>query len=270
MKSGLLLLGLLLAAPAAAQQIVSGNAAAQQFVYMGKPIHPFCVDFPLEGSSRPGPFPLAKCSDTKVVAANKPDGWLEADYPRKDGDFFISEPPYISYRVLAKKGDRFLIASASSGGGSGQFSALFWVRLTSDQIGVAKDEMGGDRCGGSLSGYAMEGRDIGFNVDTPAGQIIALSGIPLDKSITDQLRSGYRDCDGAAHYRYNLATEKMQLSSLKLNVPDLPGPDATNPQSCFDRLVVEYGRKKQTVLSPGALKKFAGDFAAKCTTSRHP
>ena len=270
MKSGLLLFGLLLASPFAAQQIATGNAAAQQFVYMGKPIHPFCVDFPLEGSSRPGPFPLAKCSDTRVVAASKLDGWLEAEYPRKDGDFFISQPPYISYRVLAKKGDRFLIATESSGGGSGQFSALFWVRLTSDQIGVAKDEKGGDRCAGSLSGYAMEGRDIGFNVDTPADQIVALSGIPFDKSITDQLRSGYRDCDGAAHYRYDLAREKMQFSSLKLNVPDPPASDAPDPQSCFDRLVVAYGRKKQTVLNPEGLKKFGHDFAAKCTTSRHP
>lgn len=270
MKSGLLLFGLLFAVPVAAQQIVTGNAAAQQFVYMGKIIHPFCVDFPLEGSSRPGPFPLAMCSDTKVVAAVKPDGWLEAEYPRKDGNVFISLPPYVSYRVLAKKGDRFLIASNSSGGGSGQFSALFWVRLTSDQIGVAKDEIGGDRCGGSLSSFAMEGRDVGFNVDTPADQIIALSGIPIDNSITDQLRSGYRDCDGAAHYRYDLAKEKMQLSSLKLNVPDPPASTATGPQSCFDRLVVEYGKRKQTVLNPDALKKFGRDFAAKCTTSRQP
>jgi hypothetical protein len=262
--------GLMLASPVAPQQIATGGVAAQQFVYMGKPVHPFCVDFPLEGSSRPGPFPLAKCSDTKVVAVSKPDGWLEAEYPHKDGEFFVSHPPYISYRVLARKGERFLIGSESSGGGSGQFSALFWVRLTSDQIGVVKDEMGGDRCGGSLSGYAVEGRDIAFNVDTPAGEILAQSGISIDKSITDQLRSGYRDCDGASHYRYNLTTEKKQLTSLKLNVPDPPGSDAAGPQACFDRLVLEYGKKKQTVLGPEALKKFGREFAAKCTGSRHP
>jgi len=259
---------LLVATPLAAQQIVMGNAAAKQFVYNGKPVHPFCLGFTQEASSRPGPFLLSKCSDTKVVPKSHPDDRLEAEYPREAGDFFVSFPPFVSYKVLAKKGDRFLIASDSSGGGSGQFSNLFWVRLTKEEIGVSKDEIGGDRCVGGLSNYVAEGRAIGFNVDTPAAEIISLTGVQIDKSITDQLKAGYADCDGAAHYRYDLATEKMRLSSVKLNVPDPPGAAARDPQACFDRLVRQYDKNKKTVLKPNELKEFGRVFAAMCALDR--
>src|SRR5438132_9457085 len=105
MRIGVLIMGLLVATPLAAQQIVMGNAAAKQFVYNGKPVHPFCIGFPQEGSSRPGPFPLSRCSDTKVVPKSHPYGKLEAEYPREESGFFVSFPPFVSYRVLAQKED---------------------------------------------------------------------------------------------------------------------------------------------------------------------
>jgi hypothetical protein len=265
MKISVLIMGLLVSTSLAAQQIVIGNAAAKEFVYNGKPVHPFCVGFPQEASSRPGPFLLSNCSDTKVVPKTHPDGTLEAEYPHEAGDFFLSFSPFVSYKVLAKKGDRFLIRSDSSGGGSGQFSNLFWVRFTKEEIGVSKDEIGGDRCIGGLSNYVQEGsRVIGFDVNTPAAEIISLTGVRIDKSITDQLKSGYVDCDGTAHYRYDLATEKMRLSSVKLKLPDPPEAAARQPQACFDRLVRQYNKNKKTVLNPSKLKKFGRTFTAMC------
>jgi hypothetical protein len=266
MRIGVFIMGLLVTSPLAAQQIVIGNAAAKEFVYNGKPVHPFCVGFPQEASSRPGPFLLSKCSETKVVPKSHPDGRLEAEYPHEAGDFFVSFPPFVSYKVLAKKGDRFLVGSDSSGGGSGQFSNLFWVRLTKEEIGVSKDEIGGDRCMGGLSNYVVEGRVIGFDVNTPAVEIISLTDVQIDKSITDQLKSGYVDCDGAAHYRYDLATEKMLLLFVTLNVPDPLYTAARDPQACFDRLVRQYGKNK---LKPNELKEFGRTFAAMCALNPH-
>lgn len=264
MRIAVFLLTLLAANVAWAQQIVTGNAAARQFLYNGKPIHPLCVDFPQERSSRRGPFPLVKCSDTKVVPTSHPDGWLEAEYPREDGAFFVSSAPFISYKILAKKGDRFLIGSESSGGGSGQFSALLWVRLKDKDIGVSKDEVGGDRCAGRLSNYVTDGSAIRFDVDTPATQILSLSGVQIDASTTGQLRTGYQDCDGTAQYRYDLITEKMELTSVKLNVPDAPEDAARNPQACFDRLVRRYERNRKTTLNPNELKEFGRAFVSTC------
>jgi len=264
MKISVLIMGLLVTTPLAAQQIVTGNAAAKHFVYNGKPVHPFCLGFPQEASSRRTPFLLSKCSDTMVVPKSHSDGWLEAEYPHEAGDFFVSSPPFVSYKVLAKKGDRFLIGSGSSGGGSGQFSNLLWVRFTKEEIRVSKEEIGGDRCIGGLSNYFAEGRAIGFDVNTPAAEIISLTGVQIDKSISDQLQSGYVDCDGVAHYRYDLTTERMRLSSVKLNVPDPPDAAARGPQACFDRIVRQYNKNRNTLLDPNELKEFGRTFAAMC------
>ena len=83
MTLGAVVMGLLVTSPLAGQEIVIGSAAARQFVYNGKRVHPFCVGFPQEASSRSVPFLLSMCSDTKVVPKSNPDGWLEAEYPRE-------------------------------------------------------------------------------------------------------------------------------------------------------------------------------------------
>ena len=267
-----LMMGSWIAGPLTAQgdlKILTGSDAAKLFVYEGKPLHPFCLGFPLEASSRSGPVELAKCTDTKVVPKSPGEGRLEAEYPRTEGDFFISLPPYVSYGVLAKKGQNFLIASDSSGGGSGQFSSLFWVRLTDKEISVTKDEIGGDRCAGQLSNYVVEGAAIRFDVSTPAAEIVALTGVKVASAISDKLRAGYHACDGAARYRYDLVSEKMELSSLELSVPDPAGPGTIgDPQSCFDQLVRQYARNNKLRLVPEALKDFGRVFASTCVDAR--
>src|SRR5262245_6405476 len=164
--------------PAVAQpkpKIETGTKAEKFFIYEGKPLHPFCLDFPSERASREEPVELAKCTNRKVAPKKEKNGWWSAEYPKEEGDFFISFPPGISYGVLAKKDDRFLIATEHSGGGSGQFTDLFWVRLDEKQIRIVKDELGGDRCGGRLDGYRADGAAIRFNQATPAAEIIGLT-----------------------------------------------------------------------------------------------
>src|SRR5262245_20544536 len=136
---------------------VHAQSNSKRFVYRGRLLHPFCLDFTQEGATRRIPHELAKCSATPVIPKNQGKGWWTAEYPHEEGEHFVSSPPYISYSVLANKGDRFLIASNSSGGGSGQFSNLFWVRLGNEQIAVVKDELGGDRCSGGLSDFRTRG-----------------------------------------------------------------------------------------------------------------
>ena len=264
----LLIIGTLIARPLWAQgdlKVLTGNEAIKLFVYAGKPVHPFCLGFPLGGSSRKEPVELAKCTDSKVVPKSPGEGWLEAEYPRTEGDFFISQPPYVSYGILAKKGDRFLVATDSSGGGSGQFSALLWVRLTDKDISVARDEVGGDRCAGGLSDYVEGGAAVRFSVSTTTAEIVALSGVNLASTVRDKLRDGYRNCDGTARYSYDLVSEKMELSSLELSVPESTEPATSgDPQSCFDQLARQYDKNNKLRLTPEELKQFGQAFLSTC------
>src|SRR5439155_25200387 len=118
-------------------KILTSSEAAKLFVYQGKPVHPFCLFFPFD-SARWEPMELAKCTDEQVAPQAAAGGWLSADYP-DDGAPRLSGA-WASYRVLAKKGERFLVASDISGGGSGKFTFLVWVQLNVKQLTLVKDE----------------------------------------------------------------------------------------------------------------------------------
>ena len=239
-------------------KILTVAEAAKLFVYQSKPVHPFCLFFPFD-SARWEPMDLAKCTDEKVTP-QAADGWLSADYP-SDGATRLAGT-FASYRVLAKKGERFLVASDISGGGSGKFTFLFWVQLDGKQLTLLKDEAGGDRCAGRLSDYSADGEAIRFAKSVTTSDIVDLADLNLDGKIKDKLRDTPADCAAEIHYRYDLASENMQLTSLELNAEDKA--TGADPQGCFDRLVQQYAKSGRTTLTPEELKEFGRKFAATC------
>lgn len=252
---------LILALPLCAQtqtRILTGTEAANLFIYLGKPVHPFCLFFPFD-SDRREPMELAKCTDERV-APHATDGWLTADYP-SDGAPRLSGA-YVSYRVLAKKGERFLVASDVSGGGSGKFTFLFWVQLDAKQLTLVKDEAGSDRCAGRLSGYSADGGAIRFAKSVTTSDIVDLASPSLDRKVKDKLNDTPADCAGEIYYRYDLESEKMELSSLELNPEDKTA--GADPQGCFEELVQQYAKARKTTLTPDELKEFGRKFAATC------
>ena len=243
-------------------RVVTGDAPARGFVSQGAPIHPFCVDFPLERSSRTQPKELAECMDSRVTPKASPNGWLSAEYPIERGERFVSFPPYASYRVLARLADRFLVATDKSGGASGQFTELFWVLLTPAQVLVVQDETGGDRCLGGLGDYQLRGAMLTFSQSQSARDLIGLSGARIPAALTAGLRTGYHACDGRARYEYDLGTQRMQLAEVQLNQPDPPDAADKSAQACFDRLVLAYSKKGLSRLSANQLKRFGQDFSS--------
>jgi hypothetical protein len=263
-----LLTALLVTASLQAQsstRILTGPAAAERFVYQGRPLHPFCLDFSQERSSRSAPRELVTCSATNVVPKREDNGWWSANYPTQAGQQFIAGSPYVSYAVLASKGDRFLVGTNSSGGGTGNFSNLFWVRLEDRRIALVKDERGGDRCVGGLADYKAQGTAVTFSVNASSSALLELTGVRVDEGVSGKLNSSYVDCDGVAMYRYDLKAEQAQLTAVQINTPDVrSGTVLTGPQSCFNQLVLQYAKRGAVSLNPGKLKEFGRQFAAKC------
>lgn len=247
--------------------ILTRNQAATRFVYQGKPVHPFCLDFPFERSSRRNPIALVTCSDARVPFAASDSGWIEAEYPSTE------RRGSISYRVLAAAGNRFLVATEIWGGGSGDFSNLFWARLGRREIAVDRDVAGGDRCAGGLSGYTIDGTTLRFNVSTPASDILKLAGVDVADSMLARFGPGYTSCDGEATYHYDLATRKMALSGLTLNVERSPGnssslgDSARDTRACFDSVLRQYVRNRRRTLTPQGLKGFGRSFRTRCAQS---
>lgn len=245
-------------------KLTTGTAATRAFVFQGKPVHPLCIDFPLERSSRSEPIELSKCTDARVTPNATPAGWLSAEYPKDPNDFFVSFAPYASYRVLARKADRFLIATEKSGGGSGQFTELLWVRLGTDRIAVVKDETGGDRCLGGLGNYQVSGTSVSFSQSQSAQDLLASSGVTVPAALKDALRGGYQACDGSAVYRYDLNAERMRVVEWELNSPEPPDPADKSPQACFDRLAIKYATNARPRISLEQMKRFGQEFVTSC------
>ena len=240
--------------------ILTGAAAAKLFLYAGKPIHPFCLDFPFD-SSRMTPIELSRCNDTPVQPSITGTE-LSADYP-DDGGARLSLAG-ISYNVLASKAGRFLIWSAHSGGGSGQFTDLFWVRLDSRQLTYEKGEIGGDRCAGRVDIVRTEASAIRISQAVSTVDLLELASAKLDPALASRLRSGYAACDGTANYRYDLRTEKPALLSVSLGRTEPENGDPLDPQICFDRLAQQYAKAKNSELNPAELKTFGRKFLQTC------
>jgi hypothetical protein len=243
--------------------IETGANAAMRFVYLGQPVHPLCVRFSLEESSVE-PNDLSSCAHN-TPATRDSRGWLAADSPPGEGR------GNVAYRALAAKGDRFLIAEDYWGGGSGQWSFLFWVRLANGRVTRDQDERGGDRCAGGMSDFTVDSATVHYKALEPTTDILKLAGVAVSDSLRDLLRSSYPDCDGVASYVYDPATDKTRFTSLTLsgNPPprsaDAGPPSPNDPQVCFDSLAHQYiGAGKQT-LTPASLKEFGRAFSTRCT-----
>jgi len=245
-------------------RIVTGEEAAKQFVYQGNPVHPFCLAFPLETRSRSRPNNVTECTAAEVIPSVDTHGFLAARESRSHR---------AAYRVLAKKGDDFLIASEVQYGGTGQFSALFWAHLDDTQLRIVREEPGGDRCGGGLSGYELDGLAVRFSMSATTPDILRLAGVRLDDGLIDQLRFSSLDCEGEAQFRYDLRSEEKRLIALRLNSKDEYSEAAARsrtkpggPQDCWDRLVRESRSAGKTTLTARELRRFGRQFSAKCLT----
>jgi hypothetical protein len=237
--------------------LVTNGVAERRFTYRGKPVHPLCLDFSAEGSSRREPMALATCTDTSVDSRLDRRGWRETYRPPHSGK------GNVSYRVLAARGNRFLVATEVNGFGSGEFSYLFWAKLGDRNIVINDDLLAGDRCDGSISNYVIEGSDIRFDVSTTPRGIAALAGLRRGDSAFDGLRDDYYACEGGASYRYNIASEKMQFVSLTLD-PEMRPDTTSGLQACFDRFAEEYIAESRKTFSPDDLKEFGGAFEIRC------
>jgi hypothetical protein len=240
------------------ERIVTGPAAVDGFRFGDRPIHPLCVLFSQEESSRHAPVPLATCADSTVPVEQR-DGWMWAEK--------TDTHAYSGYRVLARKNDRFLLAIESSGGGTGRFTDLTWVRLGPTSLADVKDVLGGDRCGGGQSGFRVEGRRVVFIADVTTADVLRLADVTVPDTVRSILDPPYLTfpCYGHVNYQYDLLAERLRVESLTLRPDTQPAAREifrthAGPQACFDKLAREVGEP----LQPPEIAAFGRRFLNEC------
>lgn len=243
--------------------ILVGAGAEAAFRSAGTPIHPMCLNLPLD-RSRFDARPLAACADGDATPQRGGDGSWQARSVRTEED--------VAYRVLAAKGRRFLIAidQRAPGASGTNFTSLSWIELGDGQLRLVADLALGDRCQGGLIGARVEARTVRYGVsETPAGIV--------EHAVRDQqvappkgLAQGHTDCGGTLDYRYDLDREEATLESVTLNAQD-PAPAAgdarltsADPRACFAGQAAREIAAGRTRLTPGELAAFGRQVAEQC------
>jgi hypothetical protein len=259
-------------------------AAAAAFVYQGKPIHPACL-LNLEFDADPGStsnkqYDLAECQtiepDTKWEASKIENGYVSAD-ATYTADAVGSAQEFDSYRVLAQKGDIFLIENDWNTGGTGDFSDVIRVQLSGNTIsyaGPVPGVQGGDRCNGGVSVEGIREGALFYSVELTPFDIIALGASTTLKAYTD-LESSASSCYGEANYQVDPWNQGAPvLNSVSLGgyfdaTEDAPTTgewvNSLTYEACFNRMFNKYRNSgHSTLIGSTEIKAFASDFLATC------
>lgn len=253
------------AKPIITQDIITGEEAAKLFTYQGKLVHPSCLDFQRNGAEGENIINFDSCMNEQIVSSQD-NGFLEAEY-LPDQEFPSQSTGYAEYKVLAKKGDTFLIFLQTSGGGTGIFSSIFWVKMEKDKIYMVSNVIGeGDRCNGGL--YAeLSGKTLKIYENVTPIDIVDLVASSTLKAYKD-LESSASSCFGTAYYNYDIAQNQLILSLVSLNnetIEDQMGwTGQYTYQTCFNKVYNEYVQKKKIDFTLEELKAFVNIFFTKC------
>ena len=251
-------------------EILFGDAAAKAFVYNNTTIHPSCLDF-LWGidvaESNYVDGKLNECNKSKITPETQQNGLFVVNY---QNDSYGNSSGFTGYKVLAKKGNGFFIEAVLNAGGSSIFDTVQWIKIEGDKLIANKDDivMSGDRCSHSLSGSKQLNKQsvlLNFAITPP--EIIEL--VASTTTLGDQgLEYSAISCFGTANYSYDIAQNKLTLSSVSFHnepIEDQVGwTDQYQYQGCFNKVYNEYVANKKTNLSLKELNSFVKIFFTRC------
>lgn len=114
----------------------------------------------------------------------------------------------------------------------------------------------------------MDGNDFHYSRNlTPIDIIRLATAVKIDITAYEDLEASATSCFGLAHYKYNLADDKIEFMSVSLaeeKEDEKEWTDRYRAQSCFNKIYNSYVKAKKTELSLTDLNEFAKKFKDEC------
>lgn len=235
-------------------------------------VHPLCAQLAItEDQDEDASIPLRDCNRRfSHIAIEESEGSFSSEGPGEAG----ASRPYFAYRVVGRlPGDVVLLETGESGGGTGRFTALAFMKgwpgadgaqlLDPDhRLTSAGGIGGGDRCNGGLSGARLTGPTtlvLNENI-TPYDLFLARAGRAITREADDsgyteteqKVRNppsqrlvslqAYEDLDAAASSCLGWTTTEFDLAKgtsriLSITVESIGGDQGLKYQACFDTLL---------------------------------
>jgi hypothetical protein len=236
-------------------------------IYQNKPVDPLCL-------SENHYNELSKCginAEPDLVASGdneilKAKGYYGYEYQVKNSG---QSRGYSYYKVIGKSGNKIIVNTVSSGGGSGEFTAILLVSRNADKLKITT-VASGDRCNSGVSHPEVKNDRLIYRSNmTPLDYTgLAHSNPHLLKSM-DDLQYCAACCAGYAVYSFPLKNEMENTKFLYVDFKDYPAKELAKLgdkpyQRCFDKLIADYQSQGKTRLVGKAAAEFALKFYSLC------
>ena len=236
-------------------------------IYNGKPIDAWCFTDTNSDS-------LKKCGINfeKDIKISGQDKQLEKKgYTGYEYHFKGSGPThgYSYYRPIAHFGNKDVIFTLSSGGGSGQFTAIKTIDRHGDKLNIQTYDMG-DRCNNGISDIKQDNEKITYLAHiTPFDFLTLAEDNPHKLQAYDDLAACAACCAGTVRISRPLNDNFLKATVVSVDFSNYSledgGYTGKKPyQACFNSLIATYKAKHKTVLTLAALKVFVQQFNQQC------
>lgn len=248
---------------------------------------PLCLES-LDGPSSGPPLDLQKCaSGENSYRSNLPVKISDNSAEQNDGPREASDLPsfngygWATYRALASRGPRIILALTSSGGGSGIFTSLMATDRKGDVLSRPIFRVGGDRCSNGLAEVtATQDGIVHYVLFVHSEALLHHSASLADKDL--RVNSAAIGCVAKVARAYDANTGTDRLTSVSLTGGTVPGftpapavmvlPEKAGifydgkpaNDGCFARLYNNFTRNQHLVLTPDEFETLAKDFKRNC------
>jgi hypothetical protein len=173
---------------------------------------------------------------------------------------------YSYYRFFEAGDHAYWLYTINSGGGTGEFTSIYWVKRKNATMLEMKQLAAGDRCNGGIQDVSGKNHNLNFSVNLTAYDflLLAKTHVPTIKAY-DDLAACAVCCVAKAYYETTTnaapALNFIDLGNTK-NAEEMP--QQGDLQVCFNKLFTSYVASGNNKFTPQNLKEFTVKFQKTC------
>lgn len=260
------------------QALAEASHLPSALLYHGKPIEPLCFNSDAEKS--PKFFDIKACeeSNRQENIEIKP---MNTMHENDRGYFFRnkseSNTSYssISYRYISSSKHAELVLVEWSGGGSGYFSDLYWLKREGDVLEVVNHVSGGDKCNGGIGNVHVDGQDVTIERNVTPADFFKLADVtpPHKKMGYSYLPGHHNACFGQMREVNGKFTAYIPdyrksgfFGDYMSEKPPTKSDDKNYYETCFFKQFREVPERKQW--TPAQMTEFMTHFNRSCIENK--
>ncbi len=244
------------------------NSFPADMMYAGKPIDSLCF---ANNESNSQTIDLKNCDATTSKYTIKGQNALLSKkgytgYIWQDPEFSPGPEGYSYYKFFPANDNKYWVYTINSGGGSGEFTAIYLVQRKDADTLTVKNIAGGDRCNSGIQDVTEKNHALTFSVNLTPYDFVTLTDKKLPNlKAYDDLAACAACCFGKAFYTITESNLNPPLNHVDLGkIITSEIPDQGKYAACFNKLFAPYNGKDKVIFTQEKINAFADQFKQAC------